>query len=216
MMNIKRPRKSLDFFLYQQMQSKPDPSANGYAARKSCIMFKPMYTTHMSSTLLAETIIILVFALTVMRIKTPDLKLRSVIIQNLNIVPGASPSFSTTLIGQMTVKNKNFGHYTFDNSRVTVSYGGNTVGETQKAKGCAKARNTRKMNITMEVSSEKLWSNSNLSNDVSSGMLIVSSHAELSGKVQLMKIMKKRKTAEMNCIMKVYLTSQAIEDLNCE
>ncbi|KAF8412184.1 hypothetical protein HHK36_000143 [Tetracentron sinense] len=163
-----------------------------------------------------QTIIILVFALTVMRIKTPVLKLRSVTVQNLNVVPGTSPSFRMTLIAQVTIKNKNFGHYKFDNSTATVSYGDVTVGEAQIAKGRAKARNTRKMNITMEVTSDQLSGNSNLSNDVSSGMLILNSYAKLSGKVQLMKIMKKRKTVEMNCTMRLNLTSQAIEDLNCE
>ncbi|KAF8380148.1 hypothetical protein HHK36_027631 [Tetracentron sinense] len=148
-----------------------------------------------------QTIIILVFALTVMRIKTPDVKLRSVVVENLNIINGTSPSFSMTLIGQLTVKNKNFGHYKFDSSIATVSYWGMTVGEALIDKGRTKARNTRRMNITMEVTSERLSDDSNLSSDINSGMLMLSSHAKISGKVQLMKIMKKRKTNEMNCTM---------------
>ncbi|KAF8369382.1 hypothetical protein HHK36_032348 [Tetracentron sinense] len=162
-----------------------------------------------------QTIIILVFALTVMRIKTPDVKLRSVTVEGLQ-VDNTTPSFSMTLIAEVTVKNKNFGHYKFDNTTATISYGGITVGEAVIAKGRAKARNTRKMNITMAVTSSQLSGNSNLGSEINSGMVTLSSYAKLSGKVQLMKMMKKRKTAEMNCTMALNLTSKAIQNLNCD
>ncbi|KAF8376760.1 hypothetical protein HHK36_031570 [Tetracentron sinense] len=163
-----------------------------------------------------QTIIILVFALTVMRIKTPDVKLGTVTVTTLNVGTAASPSFSMRLIAEVTVKNKNFGHYKFDQSTATFSYGGVMVGNALIPEGRAKARKTRRMTIAVDVNSTGLSGNSNLSNEISRGMLTLSSHTKLSGKVTLMKLMKKRKTAEMNCTMTINVASQSIQNLSCE
>ncbi|KAF8380151.1 hypothetical protein HHK36_027634 [Tetracentron sinense] len=163
-----------------------------------------------------QTIIILVFALTVMRIKTPDVKLGTVTVETLNVGTAASPSFSMRLIAEVTVKNKNFGHYKFDESTTTFSYGSTIVGQTLIPKGRAKARKTRRMTIAVDVNSNGISGNSNLSSEISRGMLTLSSHTKLSGKVTLMKLMKKRKIAEMNCTMTINVASQSIQNLNCE
>ncbi|XP_010251607.1 PREDICTED: late embryogenesis abundant protein At1g64065-like [Nelumbo nucifera] len=163
-----------------------------------------------------QTIIILVFALTVLKIKTPSVKLTSVTVDRLNSATTPSPSFNMTLTAEIAVKNKNFGHFKFDNSTATVSYGGTAVGEAFVPMARAKARKTRRMNITMEVTSERLSGVTNLSNDLSSGTLTLNSYAKLSGKVHLMKIMKKRKSAEMNCTIAVNLGSKTIQKVECE
>ncbi|KAF8380154.1 hypothetical protein HHK36_027637 [Tetracentron sinense] len=163
-----------------------------------------------------QTIIILVFALTVMRIKTPDVKLGTVTVETINVGTAASPSFSMRLIAQVTVKNKNFGHYKFDESTATFSYGGMKVGEALIPKGRAKARKTRRMTIAVDVNSNGLSGNSGLSSEISRGMLTLSSHTKLSGKVTVMKVMKKRKTAEMNCTMTINVASRSIQNLNCQ
>ncbi|KAF8379615.1 hypothetical protein HHK36_029056 [Tetracentron sinense] len=171
---------------------------------------------HIAVGVVLLTIIILVFALTVMRIKTPDVKLRSVTVENLNVGTTASPSFNMTLIAEVSVKNKNFGHFKFENSTATVSYRGMTVGEAYIAKGRAKARKTRRMNVTIDVNSDRLTGVSNLSSDINSGILTLRSQAKLSGKVHLMEMIKKRKTAEMSCTMTISLISPGILDLICE
>ncbi|XP_010261403.1 PREDICTED: late embryogenesis abundant protein At1g64065 [Nelumbo nucifera] len=161
-----------------------------------------------------QTIIILVFALTVLKIKTPSVRMTSVTVENLSFSNNAS--FTMKLIGEVAVKNKNFGHFKFDNSTVTVSYQGTTVGQALVPKARAKARKTTRMNVTMEVNSEQLSGNSNLRNDIDSGTLILDSYAKLSGKVHLMKVMKKRKTAEMNCTITLNFGSKSIQGWNCD
>ncbi|KAA8516106.1 hypothetical protein F0562_019285 [Nyssa sinensis] len=159
-----------------------------------------------------QTIVILIFALTVMRIKTPAVRIRSVTVQNLNVQPS---SYSMTLIAEVTVRNKNFGHYKYDNSSVSISHGDAIVGNGEFLKGNAKAKKTRRVNVTMEVSSNGISDASRLSNEISSGTLMFNSQATLRGKVELMKVMKKRKTAQMNCTMALNLTSGAIQNLSC-
>ncbi|KAL5551862.1 hypothetical protein UlMin_002038 [Ulmus minor] len=157
--------------------------------------------------------VILIFSLTVMRVKTPSLRLTSVTLRNLNY---NTTSFDMTLVAQIAVKNKNFGHFRFDNSTVNVTYGGVIVGDGDIVKARAKARKTRRMNVTIELSSNGVSDDTKLRNDLSSGNLTLSSLASVRGKVTIMKVMKKRKTANMNCTMIVNLPSQTVHDLACE
>nr|DAD43220.1 TPA_asm: hypothetical protein HUJ06_001450 [Nelumbo nucifera] len=172
-----------------------------------------------------QTIIILVFALTVLKIKTPSVKLSSVTVDNLSLNPNTtastvSPSFSMTVVAQVAVKNKNFGHFKFDNSTAIISYRGVAVGEALIPRARAKARKTRRMDVTMEVTSQRMSDDAlgleNLRTDIDSGFLSFTSYAKLSGKVHLIKIMKKRKTAEMKCSFMVNLRDKTIQNLSCE
>ncbi|XP_010251950.1 PREDICTED: uncharacterized protein LOC104593682 [Nelumbo nucifera] len=165
-----------------------------------------------------QTIIILVFALTVLKIKAPSVKLSSVSVESISLPNGASSPFRMTVTAQVAVKNKNFGHFKFDNSTATLTYRSVTVGEAVIPEARAKARKTRRMNVTMEVSSESLSIDGStyLNSDIRTGNLTLNSYARLSGKVHLMKIMKKRKTAEMNCTITVNLEKQTVQELNCQ
>lgn len=167
-----------------------------------------------------QTIIILVFALTVMRIKTPSVRLRSVTVQNLNYNASGSSFFSMTLNAEITVKNKNFGHFKFDHSTANITYGnGHIVGYGDIMEGRAKARKTKKMSVIIDVSTINTGVGSDrakLSDELNSGNVTLTSLARLRGKVTLMKVMKKKKTAEMNCTMTVDLKSGAVHALVCE
>ena len=89
---------------------------------------------------------------------------------------------------EVAVKNTNFGHFKFDNTTISFDYGGVQVGEAFVAKGRAKARSTKKMNVTVEL-------NSNLGSHISSGLLTLTSRSNLSGKVHLINLIKKKKSA---------------------
>ncbi|KAK9290284.1 hypothetical protein L1049_008451 [Liquidambar formosana] len=162
-----------------------------------------------------QTIIILVFALTVMRIKNPKVRLGVVAVEDFSTTN--STSINMRLVAQVTVKNTNFGHFKYENSTATISYGGMAVGEAFIPKGRARARQTKRFNVTVDVTTDRLSSSSsNLVNDINSGVLAMSGEAKLSGKVHLMKVIKKKKSGEMNCTMAVNLATRAVQDLKCE
>lgn len=160
-----------------------------------------------------QTIIILVFVLTIICIKTPSVTLTSVTFQNLNYINASSgvllPHFNMTLIMEIAVKNTNFGHFRFDNTTANVTYGSVVVGNGEIIKSRASARKTKRTNVTVDIGNQ-------LSTELSSGSLTLTGVARLRGKVTLMKLMKKRKTAEMNCTITLNLTSNAGQDLDCE
>ncbi|XWS37905.1 hypothetical protein CRYUN_Cryun19dG0085400 [Craigia yunnanensis] len=164
-----------------------------------------------------QTIVILVFSLTVMRIKNPKFRVRSITVEDLSHTSAPnSPSFNMKFNAEVAVKNTNFGHFKFDNTTISFDYGGVQVGEAFVAKGRAKARSTKKMNVTVELNSNNILDNSNLGADISSGLLTLTSRSKLSGKVHLMKLIKKKKSAEMSCTMTVNLVSRAIQDMKCQ
>ena len=164
-----------------------------------------------------QCIIILVLAVIVLRVKVPDVNLSLVTVKNLKYNGTASStSFSATFVAEVTIKNKNFGGFKFENSTLSLLYRGMVIGERKIGHGRVKAREGQAMNVTVELRSNRLSDLNNLSSDINSGMLKLSSSAKLSGTVHLVKIIKKRRNTELNCIMTLNLTSRAVQDLQCQ
>ncbi|GMJ06404.1 hypothetical protein like AT2G46150 [Hibiscus trionum] len=161
----------------------------------------------------AETIVILVFSLTVMRIKNPEFRVQSITVEDLTAAATNSPSFNMKLNAQVSVKNTNFGHFKFQNTTISFDYGGVGVGEAFVGKGRSKARSTKKMNVTVELNSNNIVNNSSLQSDIESGFLALSCHSKLIGKVQLMKLIKKKKSSKMKCDMALNLVTKAVQDI---
>ncbi|XP_059441972.1 late embryogenesis abundant protein At1g64065-like [Corylus avellana] len=163
------------------------------------------------------SIIVLVFALIVLRVKIPDVKLRSITVKNLKYQGNnsESPSFNATFVAEVTIKNTNFGRFKFDDSTLSVLYGGVNVGDRKMGHGRVKARETQGMNFTVEVRSNRVMDARNLSREIEGGMVKLSSYARLSGRVNLMNIVRKRKITEMNCTMTLDLANHAFRDLRC-
>ncbi|KAA8539979.1 hypothetical protein F0562_026671 [Nyssa sinensis] len=133
-----------------------------------------------------QTGIILLFALTVMKIRTPKFRVRSATFETFDVVT-TTPSFNIKMNAELGVKNTNFGHYKFDNSTITFFYKETPVGSAVVYKTRARARSTKKFNIVVDLISTNLPNTSNLGNDMSSGFLPLSSKSTLRGKVELFK-----------------------------
>lgn len=79
----------------------------------------------------------------------------------------------------------------------------------------AKARSTKRLITVVELSSAGLQNGAQLGSDLSSGVLTVNSGGRLSGKVELLKVLKRKKSAEMNCIIAINLAQRIVGDLRC-
>lgn len=177
--------------------------------RMKCIIYLILFVVF-------QSIVILVFALTVMKVKSPKFRVREASFSSFEVNPG-TPSFSLKMNAQLGVKNTNFGHFKFDNSTIVFSYMGIPVGEAFVPKARARARTTKKLNVTVDLTSTALASmNSQLGTDLSRGVLPLTSSSKLSGKVHLMKVMKKKKSAQMNCTMEVNTQLQSIQNVKCK
>ncbi|RXH95646.1 hypothetical protein DVH24_008146 [Malus domestica] len=163
---------------------------------------------------LFQIMVITAMSLTVMKVKTPKVRLGNINVQELNSVP-ASPSFDTKFTTQIRVKNTNFGPYKFDAAIVTFLYQGATVGQVSIPKSKAGMLSTKKIDVEVNLSSSAL-SSSNLGSELSSGVLTLNSTAKLAGKVELMFIMKKKKSSTMDCTIAFDLSSKTLKSLQCK
>ncbi|XP_059669747.1 late embryogenesis abundant protein At1g64065-like [Cornus florida] len=162
-----------------------------------------------------QTGVILIFSLTVMKIKNPKFRVRSASFETFEVV-ASNPSFNLRMNAELGVKNTNFGHYKFDNSTITFFYKGVQVGSAIVPNARAKARSTKKFNVVVDLSSTGVPSNSELGSDLDSGILPLSSQSNLKGKVELMKVMKKKKSVDMNCTMELNISTKELRHLTCK
>ncbi|XP_075634808.1 late embryogenesis abundant protein At1g64065-like [Castanea sativa] len=165
-----------------------------------------------------QTIVILVFALTVMRVRTPKVRLGTdVTFSKLNTTGNdTSPSINITFIAQVRVKNTNFGPYKYDDTTAIFTYQNVKVGEVTIPKGKAGLRSTKKVSVTVDLNSDALQTTPSLGNDLKNGVLTLNGRAKFTGKVELMFVMKKKKATEMNCKMIIDSTSKTLKELICE
>lgn len=95
-----------------------------------------------------------------------------------------SPSFDMSFTTQVRVKNTNFGPYEYDSTNATFTSHKSLFLMVK----LGYVLSTKKVN----VNSNALPSNTSLTSELSAGFLILNSHAEFSGKVVLMFVMKKK------------------------
>ncbi|XVE57971.1 hypothetical protein DITRI_Ditri04bG0132200 [Diplodiscus trichospermus] len=160
--------------------------------------------------------VLLIFGSVFLRARTPDLEIGSVTVRNLKYGNSSAPSFNFTLVTELGVENTNFGVFRFENATGSVSCGSSVVGEMKIPTGRAQARATERLNISVDVSSLWIPDTMNLSSNISSGSLDLSSHIKLSGKVNILDIMKRRRHPEMTCFMTLNLTGRTLQDLTCD
>ena len=164
-----------------------------------------------------QVIVITAFSLTVMKVKSPKLRLANIEFQTLTTSTANSPSFNTSFTTQLRVKNTNFGRYKFDATTINFTYGGATIGQVIIPKGKAGMKSTKKINnVIMNLSSSQLPNTANLSSELTTGTLTLSATAKMTGKVELMLIMKKKKSANMNCTITIDVASKTVRNLQCK
>ncbi|KAK4431412.1 hypothetical protein Salat_0903300 [Sesamum alatum] len=144
-----------------------------------------------------------------MRVRTPKVRFQSLSIEGLTL----NSSFNMRLNAQVKVKNANFGEFKFPESAISILYRGNVVGNGVIPGSAAGARSSKKLNVTVDVESKK---DPFLGSDLNSGRVTLSSHAMLKGKVHLLKVVKKKTTATMNCTMDVDTRTRAVVNLKCK
>ncbi|PRQ17552.1 putative Late embryogenesis abundant protein, LEA-14 [Rosa chinensis] len=156
-----------------------------------------------------------VFGLTVMKVKTPKVRLGTSTLIDFTS-SNTAPSFSTTFKTQIRVKNTNWGPYKFDQGKVTFMYQGTPVGTVDVPKGKAGMRGTKKIDANVSLNTEALTTTSTLRSELNDGVLTLNSEATLTGKVELMLIMKKKKSATMSCTIKINVSEKTVNSLECK
>ncbi|CDP12090.1 unnamed protein product [Coffea canephora] len=185
-----------------------------YSSRRRCIKCCGISTALIL--ILATTMLVLAF--TVFRVKKPVLTMNSVKVEGLDVAMEANFRLGTnvTLVAEVSMKNPNVASFKLDNSTTYLYYGGKMVGEAMTPPGHARARRTMHMNITVDILADQLLDVHRLWSDLQAGALPMGSYTRISGKVNILNIIKKRVVVRMNCTMTVDIHSQSMRDQECK
>ncbi|KZV37406.1 hypothetical protein F511_01274 [Dorcoceras hygrometricum] len=168
--------------------------------------------------LLIQAIVIVILIFTVFKVKDPVIRMNGVTIDRLELINGTTtprPGSNITLTADVSVKNSNFASFNYQNTTTTLFYRGVVIGEARGPSGKAKARRTMRMNVTVDVITDRILSQPDLNSDYSSGLLTIGSYTSVGGRVKMI-FVKKHVTVRMNCSMTVNVTSQAIQNQRCK
>ncbi|KAI8540419.1 hypothetical protein RHMOL_Rhmol09G0262500 [Rhododendron molle] len=162
-----------------------------------------------------QTGIILLFSTTVIKVRNPKFRVRSATFDASDI-PTTNTSFNLKTNVALGIKNTNFGPYKYDYSTMYFYYGEAEVGSVVIPKSKAQFRRTKKFTVTLDLASTNLVGNTQLANDLSTGIVPLSSRSKLTGKVELMLIFKKQKAVDMICTMEVNTATQSLQNISCK
>ncbi|CDP20613.1 unnamed protein product [Coffea canephora] len=157
-----------------------------------------------------------------MKVRTPKFRVRSADFdESFQVGNLSTPSFSFRMDAELGVKNANFGNYKFQNSSIFFLYGDTGVGEAAFSKSKAGWRSTKKnfskkFHVSVDLSSKSLPSNSQLGNDLRSGVLNLRSQSRLDGKVELLFIFKKKKSVNMDCTLTIGVAEKQVRQISCK
>ncbi|MED6203566.1 hypothetical protein PIB30_000652 [Stylosanthes scabra] len=161
----------------------------------------------------------LVFASNVLRITEPKIEMKSAKMMHLSYSIN-SPSYASfinvTMIVSVKIINPNYGHFSYHNSSVKFLYGVISFGERGIVGSRVEGRDSKEFNVMVNArfnnNKEVRLIRENVTNNIiNSGVMKIKSYAELSGVVQVLKIVSKRKNIVMACIMALNFTSHSIQ-----
>ncbi|KAL0339465.1 UNVERIFIED_CONTAM: hypothetical protein Sangu_1468600 [Sesamum angustifolium] len=167
---------------------------------------------------LVQAIVVVVLIFTVFKVKDPIIRMNAVTVERLELIAGTTtprPGSNMTLNADVSVKNPNYASFKYQNTTTALFYRGSEIGEARGPPGRARARRTMRMNITVDVMTDRVLSQPDLRSDVNSGLIAISSYTRVGGRVKML-IIKKHVTVTMNCTITINATSQAIQQQKCK
>ncbi|GMJ06237.1 hypothetical protein like AT2G46150 [Hibiscus trionum] len=173
-------------------EAEPQPKKTTYILCIGCI----------AALFLVLAVTVLTLSFTVFHIQDPMIRLNSMTIQSLEISSNGilRTDVNVQLLVDVSIKNPNAASFKFDNGTVMVYYGGRVVGEGSHFQGKAKARRTLRRNVTVEIDPEKFLTDPGFVADIiGSKGLNISSYTRISGRINVMNIMKRNVLVKFNC-----------------
>lgn len=167
--------------------------------------------------IIAIVIVILIF--TVFRVKDPVIRLNNFTVTHLELMNNSNipkPGTNISVIADVSVKNPNIASFKYSNTTTTLFYYGTLAGEARGPPGKAKARRTTRMNVSVDMITDRLMSNPNLSVEVGSGVLSLTSYSRVPGRIKILKIIRRHVTVKMNCSVTFNISSLAIQSTKCK
>lgn len=95
-------------------------------------------------------------------------------------------------------------------------YRGVSVGDVKIREGRVRARDVERLRVAVDVGSNGYVEMRNLSYELDSGVLNLTSSVELVGSVNLLDFLKRKRRVEMVCFMSLVLRNRSVQNLDCQ
>lgn len=163
--------------------------------------------------LIIVLIVLIILFFTLFKPKEPKITTKAVTLQKINLLFFPTIQLNVTLGVVVTVDNRNYGGFKYQNGTAYVSYRGVVIAEAPVEDGRIPARGKQSISSSITIFSDKLMSNSKFSDDILSGVMNFSSTTTLHGKIIMLKYFKKKATSYSSCDIRIFLQSQSIDSV---
>ncbi|KAL6616024.1 hypothetical protein ACP70R_038294 [Stipagrostis hirtigluma subsp. patula] len=155
-----------------------------------------------ATTVVVLGIVILVLALTVFKVKDPELTMNRVTLEGIDGDLGTARhpvSVNATLTADVSIRNPNVASFRFARSETDFYYAGETVGVAYAPDGEVGADRTVRMNVTLDVLADRISPNVNATDLIFGQDYNLTSYTEITGRVNVLGIYKRDLDIKMNC-----------------
>ncbi|KAG8055518.1 hypothetical protein GUJ93_ZPchr0001g33031 [Zizania palustris] len=155
-------------------------------------------------------IVVLALALTVFKVKDPELTMNRVTLEGVDgdLGTGRHPvSVNATLNADISIKNPNVASFRFDRSETDFYYTGETVGVAYAPDGEVGADRTVRMNVTLDLLADRISPNVNITDLIFGQDYNLTSYTAISGRVNVLGIYKRDLNIKMNCTITLEVSS---------
>ncbi|KAI3749066.1 hypothetical protein L6452_12622 [Arctium lappa] len=161
--------------------------------------------------------IIVLLSVTAGRFRTPKFRVRSATFGTFNVVRNSTtiPSFDIVMNTELGIRNTNFRRFRYRRTTVDFYYRDQKVGEGNVWNENVKARDTRKFNVPVILSSTNVTLSSELRNDLNGGVLPLRSRSRLTGKFKILVVIRRYKHVNMDCTMDLVIASRELRNISC-
>ncbi|XP_062074961.1 late embryogenesis abundant protein At1g64065-like [Humulus lupulus] len=165
------------------------------------------------------TVGILVFSITIFHINAPSFRIRSFTIDELTI--SSANTVDMKFEAEMGIKNTDFGHFDFEQTSLSFFYRGARLAlghddddhdDSLIDQGIVKARSTKKIKFSAEMGTTSSMS----AEDIESRYFTLNCKATMNGTIHLMKLIKRKRSSEMNCNVNINLYTKVVLDIKCK
>ncbi|XP_047975483.1 uncharacterized protein LOC125217945 [Salvia hispanica] len=165
---------------------------------------------------LAVALLILILALTVFKARHPVITVNSIAVSGLNFsfdVARLGVRLNLSLGTNVTVRNPNRVGFRYGDSRAVLRFRGGDVGEVPIPGGEIGARDTRNLDLTLALMTDRLIFDSDFYAEAFSGTLRFETAIRMAGKVRV--VLDFRVVSYTSCDLDIRLATRMVSNQTC-
>ncbi|KAL9346867.1 hypothetical protein Peur_061720 [Populus x canadensis] len=160
------------------------------------------------------SVVLVTLYFTVFKPKEPKINPQPVILESIRWIIFPIQTLNITLGMVITVENRNYGSFKYQESTAYVSYRGDVVAEAPIEADTIPARGKHNISTTLTMFADKLLSDDNFKRELLQGSILnFTSATTLHGKVILFKLIKAKATSSSTCDISIFVQEQQAESI---